>query len=275
TSPAPRGVRHASSALAKNVIHRSDAHRVRCGPERSCPADRGTTADQPDAQRHPKHRRRRQDTACRNHHADRYCPLPRGRRFNHMVRQRQRDANSRRVWLNGVDITSSFTYQTTSFIGCGAAALSTGTIHLRLGQQSDTLRGAIADMALNPGSEDVTYTYVYSPPTPAPHYAVSVTPDSTQAIVAASTGTNVQFVVHNTGTNVGGQLVTDSLSVACTGTALPSGCTLGSNLVTLAADSAVVSTVTFTPGAAGTSGRIRLLAKQRGQPTVADSGWFN
>ena len=184
-------------------------------------------------------------------------------------------ANSRRVWLNGVDITSSFTYQTTSIIGCGAAALSTGTIHLRLGQQSDTLRGAIADMALNPGSEDVTYTYVYSPPTPAPHYAVSVTPDSTQAIVAASTGTNVQFVVHNTGTNVGGQLVTDSLSVACTGTALPSGCTLGSNLVTLAADSAVVSTVTFTPGAAGTSGRIRLLAKQRGQPTVADSGWFN
>jgi RHS repeat-associated protein len=185
------------------------------------------------------------------------------------------DIASHRVFLNGTDVTGSFNYQTITMLGCGAAGKSVGTVYLRQGQQSDTLKGFITDNALNPGSSSVTYTYVYSPPTPAPRYAVSVTPDNAQAIVPASTGNSVQFVVHNTGMNLGGQSVTDSLSVSCTGTGLPNGCSLGSNLVTLAADSAVVSTVTFTPGSAGTSGRIRLLATQRGQPTVVDSGWVN
>lgn len=185
------------------------------------------------------------------------------------------DMESHRVFLNGADITSSFTYQTITMIGCGAAAKSVGTVYLRQGQQSDTVKGFIVDNALNSGSSSVTYSYVYSPPTPAPQYAVSVTPDNSTAIVQASTSSNVKFVVHNTGKNLGGQSVTDSLSVSCTGTGLPSGCSLGANLVTLAADSAVVSTVSFTPGGAGTTGRIRLLAIQRGQPTVVDSGWVN
>ncbi|MGH7647064.1 MAG: hypothetical protein ACREND_03025 [Gemmatimonadaceae bacterium] len=184
-------------------------------------------------------------------------------------------ANSRRILLNGTNITSSFTYQVISMIGCGAAATSTGTINLRAGQQADTLEGDIADMALNAGESIMKYTYVYSPPTPPPTYAVAVTPDNSQAIVQASSSTSVKFVVHNTGKNLGAQSVTDSLSMSCTGTGLPTGCALGSNLVTLAPDSAVVSTVTFTPGAAGTMGRIRLLAIQRGQPTVVDSGWIN
>ena len=185
------------------------------------------------------------------------------------------DIASHHVWLNGVDITSSFSYQTITMIGCGAAGKSLGTAYLRQGQQSDTLKASIVDNALNTGTSNVTYSYVYSPPTPAPQYAVAVTPDNAQAIVAASAGNSVQFVVHNTGKNLGGQSVTDSLSVSCTGTGLPSGCSLGSNLATLAADSAVVSTVTFTPGAAGTTGRIRLLATQRGQPAVVDSGSVN
>lgn len=185
------------------------------------------------------------------------------------------DMGSHRVFLNGADITSSFTYQTITMIGCGAAAKSVGTAYLRQGQQSDTLEGFIVDNALNSGSSTVTYSYVYSPPTPAPQYAVSVTPDNSTAIVQASTSNNVKFVVHNTGKNLGGQSVTDSLSVSCTGTGLPSGCSLGANLVTLTADSAVVSTVSFTPGGGGTTGRIRLLAIQRGQPTVVDSGWVN
>lgn len=182
-------------------------------------------------------------------------------------------STSRHIYLDGGEVTSSFNYTSTTIPGCTAAAKSTGNVLLHQGKQSDTLLAVIEDNAFNQGRGTVAFSYVYAPPAPQPAYSVAVTPDNGQVIVAGGSSSAAAFAVHNTSRNIGSQLLTYTLSASCTGAAFPSGCSVVPGSTSLSADSGRVATVSFTAGAAGTTGRIRLLATQSGQPTVSDSGW--
>ena len=63
------------------------------------------------------------------------------------------------VYLNSANVTANFTYVTSSHLGCGAYATSTGTVTLASG--ANTLEGVAFDNAFNEGTQTVTYTYAH------------------------------------------------------------------------------------------------------------------
>ena len=159
-------------------------------------------------------------------------------------------ANSRSIEFDGVAVTSSFTYQTTTEAGCAAAATSSGTVSLRPGK-ADTLVAAIADGALNRGSGTAIYTY-----TSPPHPIVSITPDDlAQNAAPNSVGLIDTFTVANTG-GASGQITLST--TGCVAPAVNCGAP-SSGSVTLAPNQTAPITVTFgTNGTPAGGGLVKL-----------------
>lgn len=103
---------------------------------------------------------------------------------------------------------------------------------------------------------------------PIVSYGVAVTPDGPLVTPQAQSAAFQAFTVENMG-SVG---VTYNLTVTCTGAA--SACN-GPASVTVQPSTSGSATVTYQAGSAGTTGRVRLLAVQSGEPTVTDSGWVD
>jgi RHS repeat-associated protein len=73
-----------------------------------------------------------------------------------LVRQSGLNAGSRQILINGVNVTSSFSYSSTVISWCQVAARSTGTIPLVVG--TNTLQASINDNAGNHGAGGATIT---------------------------------------------------------------------------------------------------------------------
>lgn len=170
-------------------------------------------------------------------------------------------SGTKHVTLNGVDVSTSFSYTSTTHPGCTVAATSSGTVTLRAGPQLDTLTASITDNALNLGQS----TAIYTPPLP---WAVSVTPDNaTKELPAYSNGSQT-FTVTNTGT------VSTQFSFAPSCAWPLASCTVVPASATLAVGKDTTVALSFVTGAAGTAPRAALFASSVGTtPTVVDSGW--
>lgn len=183
------------------------------------------------------------------------------------------DAPSKHITIDGANVTSSFSYQTITKIGCGAAAVSNGTVTLRPGT-SDTLTASIVDNALNLGTSTVVYTYTSPPPPPlAPRYSVEVTPDSDFYVYAPGGQSGVTFFIRNTGSVT----TTFGDSVTCTnivGTMFQSACAILPSSASIAPNAVDTVIAAWTSGASGSQGRIRVKAYQTSPAgTATDTGW--
>src|SRR5579872_1188251 len=180
---------------------------------------------------------------------------------------------SKHVVMDGIDVSASFSYQTITMVGCGAAAVSNGTVTLRPGT-SDTLTASIVDNALNVGTSTVVYTYT-SPPAPplAPRYSVEVTPDSDFYVYTPGGQSGVTFFIRNTGSVT----TTFGDSVTCTntvGTMFQSACSILPSSASIAPNAVDTVIAAWTSGASGSQGRIRVKAYQTSPTgTATDTGW--
>lgn len=165
---------------------------------------------------------------------------------------------SRKITLNGVDITGAFNYAWGTKSGCTAYATSSGVIVLREG--ANTLVASIQDPSGKTGQASITYT--------VPIAGVAVTPDGGSVTAAPNTGRTQTFTVKNTGTKG----ATYTFEATCSGTA--TGCSVSSNTATLAAGASTTVTVNYTVGGAGTVGSVQLLAR-RDADNVLDVGYVN
>lgn len=169
-------------------------------------------------------------------------------------------SSSRSIHLNSANVTSNFTYVSSTHSGCGAYATSTGSITLVSGPNN--LSASIFDNDFNIGSTSATYTYS------AASYGVSVTPDGSAKTVSATATNSVNFTVVNTG-NVSEQV---TLAATCTGTA--SGCPASLSPITVPYQGSQTVTVLFDAGLGGDTGTVRLRASYSGNPSIADSGSY-
>jgi RHS repeat-associated protein len=172
----------------------------------------------------------------------------------------QLQAWSRHIWLNGQEITGTFSYS-----GTATSASSAGTITLLQGV-TNTLAATICDAAFNCAQDpnpSASYTFVPPPP------SVSVSPDGGSALASTSrTGVTQQFTVANGGTAAD----TYTLTVSCAGSTF--SCTVPSPLSVAAGTSASV-VVTYSTTARGGPGRIQLVATRQGSTTPSDTGWVD
>lgn len=178
---------------------------------------------------------------------------------------------TRQISLNRHSITSSFTYTTTTKTGCPAHATSTGTISLPSGWKQDTLLASITDLNNHLGADTVTYTYPYTAPPVAARYGVLLTPKGDTNVVTPSGLFGDAFVLQNSGN----QTVTYTLTTTCTGTAFSGGCSLyPSSSIALGGGRDTIVIVSFTSGANGTSGSMKVTGVQTtpNNPSVKDSG---
>jgi hypothetical protein len=167
------------------------------------------------------------------------------------------NSGSKLIKLNGVPV-SGFGYTTGSKSGCGKYASSTGTVTLASG--SNTLYAEIADTTGNVGSKTATYTY-----TPATTYGVSVTPDGLGVTKTANTATSYGFTVQNTGN---ASAVFNLTKVCSNG---PTNCSVPATS-TVAAGASGTATVSFTAGAAGSSGPVQLTATHSTNTSTTNAG---
>jgi RHS repeat-associated protein len=122
------------------------------------------------------------------------------------------NTTSRSIKLNGVTVTSNFTYQASSQSGCTSHAVSVGTITIQP-TGTNTLVASIKDNSVNTGTR--TQTYTYTPPGPT----IAVTPTSGAMTVAAGKLARAVFTLQNTST-YDGQV---RLAATCSGSGVQSG----------------------------------------------------
>lgn len=168
------------------------------------------------------------------------------------------DVTRRSIYFNSVRVDSSFQHQ-----GAGNAYVSTGTVTLVVG--ANTLTATICSTGGLCTTESRTWylrPYVNS---------VSVTQDGGWAEIQPSTGRTQAFTVKNTGETS----ATYALSTLCSGAVFASGCSVSPATVTLAVGAQQTVNASFTAGAAGTTGTLRVTAALSGNPTVRDEGWMD
>jgi RHS repeat-associated protein len=106
---------------------------------------------------------------------------------------------------------------------------------------------------------------------PSMGYAVAVTPDAKPIGVLPNKSTSYPFTIRNPGTAQN----TYTVAASCTGSAIASGCTPSPTSATIPAGGSTAVTVSYTSGAASTTGTIKLTATQSTDAGVKDSGWAN
>ncbi|MDB4949030.1 MAG: hypothetical protein JWM27_1679 [Gemmatimonadetes bacterium] len=167
---------------------------------------------------------------------------------------RQLAPGTAHIYLNGTEVTSSFTYS-----GSATSATSSGTLSLQLG--ANTLRASIADVT---GNESLEVESVYN------RYivGVTVTPDGTARTGTGGGSLTQAFTVTNTGN------VEVDYATTLTCTAPLTACTAPATVHLLEAQSATVTATlgTGAPTASGT-GRATLRAAYTGNTSIADTGW--
>jgi len=99
-------------------------------------------------------------------------------------------------------------------------------------------------------------------------YIVNVTPDLWTANAVAGVSTTLTFTVSNDGT------ASDQYALVCHTVGSETCGTVSPSNLSLAAGAYSDVQVTFTPGSAGTSGTLRLIATGSGEPVAKDSGSF-
>jgi RHS repeat-associated protein len=177
-------------------------------------------------------------------------------------------ASSRKVYLDGADVTSSFGWGTTDPVpGCFTVASSTGVVTLTPG--SHTLTASINNSAGQTGTGTATYSYTQTtPPPPAFNYQVSVTPDAKPITRGAGLRATERFVVANTGSG--------SMSVAMAPTCSGAGATsCGASLhaITIPAGGIVSVGVNYRTGSERTTATVGLAAWRSGDSAaVNDAG---
>lgn len=172
---------------------------------------------------------------------------------------------TRVIKLNGAVVTSSFSYDAGGFFNpCfdhPVGASSEGTLYLEEGV--NVVQATICD-GVNCTTTDATYTYT---PPGEPAMTIQVTPDS-QAVSKAAFGSNVQrFTITSLGTSSAAY----SLSVVCAPPAA-TNCTPDKSSITLAGGGSGFVDVTYSTGASGTSGNIRVRAHKTADAHDQDEG---
>jgi RHS repeat-associated protein len=174
--------------------------------------------------------------------------------------ERQLTTWSRHIWLNGQEVTGSFTYS-----GTATSATSTGTITLLQGV-TNTLEASICDAAFNCALDpypSAAYTFVPPPP------SVSVSPDGGGVVTLGGTPDATQaFTLANGGTASD----TYALNVSCAGSTI--NCTAPVQ-VTVASGSSASVDVSYGTVMTGGPGRIQLVATRLGSTTPTDTGWVD
>ena len=165
---------------------------------------------------------------------------------------------TRSVTLNGVSVTSSFSYANVSPPTCGGASEgnSVGTVTLRPG--ANTLIAQIKDGSAKSGADTVTFTYTQ---------LVIVTPDSGTRTSYATIRDTAAFMVKNPTAGS----ITYTLSTTC-----PTGwtCAAPASLAVAAGVSTNVN-VAYTPTVSNTTGSVILTATPPAGASSADAGTFH
>jgi RHS repeat-associated protein len=172
--------------------------------------------------------------------------------------------------------TYTFTCVAPSNVTCGTvtpssltlASLDTTrvTVNYNVGATGSAYVSLQASNASANNTGQMSFTIV-----PSVGYAASVTPHAKNIGVLVSTSASYPFTVWNPGTAQN----TYTISAACSGSAIASGCTPSATSVTLAAGAKSTVTVSYTSGGASTTGKITLKATQSTDGGVLDTGWVN
>ena len=141
----------------------------------------------------------------------------------------------------------------------GSAAVVVSYVAGAQGTGTVMLRAVGASGAHDSGSYNVKNTYF-----------VSVTPDGISRTRLASRSYTDSFVVRNPGLNQ----TTYNLTSTCSGSAV-SACVASPASVTLASGDSANGTMSYTTGAASTTGQVKLFATAALDATARDSGWTN
>ena len=169
-------------------------------------------------------------------------------------------SNTRYFTVNGGVV--SVGYNTGSYSGCAAYASATVNVSLALG--SNTLYSKIRGDNFEWGEASGEIVREAPPP---PTFGVSVTPDGSVVTKSATTAATQVFTISNTGNTT----TTFQLTAACAGPGTTAGaCSISPNSISVAGGSSSSATVSFTSGAAGTTGRIDVTADSGG---VLDEGY--
>ena len=173
------------------------------------------------------------------------------------------------VYVNGVDVTSAFSFSKTVSEGSPVRVRFTATGSVRLSETGPTeVWGRICDTA--PARQcvgsDESVTYVLTLP------GVAVTPDAGAATVAAGTGRTQAFTVRNTGTEEAIFHFTAECRNGETGAPV-SGCTAPAP-ASVPAGATRTALVTYT-ATAGQPLSVGLSARQGDASGVQDAGWVD
>ena len=165
------------------------------------------------------------------------------------------------VTVNGVDSTAKFPLTACTGGVCSGYQFD-GTWLLAVGANSLSISACSPASAGNQGScagagANVTYTYL------------TVSPKGNAVNGGISFATSQQFWVHNV--SLGS--ATYNLTTACSGTGV-SGCGVPASVTIPRLDSAAVL-VSYTSGASGTTGTVKLKAAYASIPTNIDSGYVS
>jgi hypothetical protein len=166
---------------------------------------------------------------------------------------------SRQVVLNGVDVTSAFSFITATKAGCSWYRTSTGTITLVTGTNS--IDATAIDAIDQEGSSSASYTL--APPSP-PQLSISSSGPTT---VEQNHSDSVTFVVQNTGSVP----VTASITATCNAPVVSSPCTPSSGSVSLGGGTGTTVVVRFQSGTAFGTGSVVLTATN----TTGPETWSN
>ncbi|MGH7649885.1 MAG: RHS repeat-associated core domain-containing protein, partial [Gemmatimonadaceae bacterium] len=165
-------------------------------------------------------------------------------------------ASTRAITVNGVNVTSQFTYATVTPSPCGDEEKSVGTVTLQQG--TNTIAASIKDGHAQLGSASETYTLTQ---------LVIVTPDSGTGTSYATVRDTAAFTVKNP---TAGSL-TYTLSTSC-----PTGWTCSAPAsLTVAAGVSSIANVAYTPVTSGTSGAVVLTATPPAGASSADAGTYH
>jgi RHS repeat-associated protein len=159
----------------------------------------------------------------------------------------------RQILLNGVDITSSFSYTVSAKSGCSSHASSTGTITLTVG--SNTLYASVDDNLDQVGSSSAPYTF--SPPP-----QMAVTPAAGALSVATGQAGTATFTVQNTGQ----RSTSVALTAVCSPALAASPCAPSATSVSLASGAAATVTVSLQGSSASGAGQVALTAGNMAGP---------
>jgi hypothetical protein len=128
---------------------------------------------------------------------------------------------------------------------------------------------AIVASVSNPGLIDTAWVDITT--VAGAQAAVSVTRDGAAQNTVPGAPTTISFTVQNTGTAAG----LFNYAPSCSGSAVASSCTASVASASLGLGQSQTVTVSYTGGAASTTGRVALIATLSTNGAVKDSGWIN